>query len=310
MLRRLQGCGIGIGRTIVTRWGECHPHLSQPGKAGLRINGKVDRGWPFHGAGMYREVVTLFWRLHLLKGFRALFVAAIFSGFTVGGLAQAAQTPPQNPTPPDTPRVYTPPVVAPSDTLTNVKYDYRWELYGGLAYSHFNAGPTLLQGANLGGFDIQAARFLTRRWAAAANVRGYYGTSGAAPNPYGIRGPFVSQSMFMVGPELRGPSNQHASMTFHALVGAAYGNFESALYDQKNNKVDPDLVGFFGNQTILASAIGGSIDLNRSPRLVFRISPDATLTNYGGTSYKEQFAISVGLVYRLGKAKSLEKHNK
>lgn len=255
---------------------------------------------------MYREVVTLFWRLHLLKGFRALFVAVILSGFHVAGLAQSAQTPSQNT--PRAPRVYTPPVVAPNDTLTNVKYDSRWELYGGPAYSHFNAGPTLLQGANLGGVDIQAARFFTRRWALAANGRVYLGTSGAAPNPYGIRGPFVSQTMFLAGPELRGPSNQHASMTFHALVGGAYGSFESALYDQNNRKVDPDLVGFFNNQTVFASALGGSIDLNRSPKLAFRISPDATLTNYTGKPFKEQFAISVGIVYRLGKVGTPAKH--
>lgn len=56
---------------------------------------------------------------------------------------------------------YTQPTVAPNSTLANVRYDYRWELYGGFAYSHFNAGPDLVQGSNLGGYDIQAARFFT-----------------------------------------------------------------------------------------------------------------------------------------------------
>jgi len=177
-----------------------------------------------------------------------------------------------------------------------VRYDYRWEFYGGFAYSHFNAGPNLLQGANLGGFDAQVARFFTHRLAAAANVRGYYGTSGVVPNAYGITGPFVSEHMFLAGPEFRGPSNEHASLTLHALVGGAYGNFQHAI-----GNVPPGALGLFSNQFAFGSAFGGSIDLNRSPRLVFRISPDATFTDFGGVGLKDQFAISVGLVYRMGR---------
>jgi hypothetical protein len=206
---------------------------------------------------------------------------------------------------------YTQPTVAPNSTLANVRYDWRWELYGGFAYSHFNAGPNLVQGSNLGGYDIQAARFFTPRWAIAANARGYFGTSGVAPNIYGIRGPFVSEQMYMAGPEYRGPSNQHISMVFHALFGGAYGNFDSDLGGPpaevastpqcaaSANSVIPTCLGLFNNQFTFGSAIGGSIDLNRSPRLVFRISPDATLTDFGGAGIHEQFTLSVGLVYRL-----------
>jgi len=185
---------------------------------------------------------------------------------------------------------------APSSALAGVRYDYKWEMYGGFAYSHFNAGPNLLQGANLGGFDIQAARFLKPRWAVAGNVRGYYGTSGVIPNPYGITGPFVSEHMFLVGPEYRGLSNEHGSIMLHALVGGAYGNFEKDL-----SGVPPAALGLFSNQFAFGSAFGGSIDLNRSPRLVFRISPDATLTDFGSAGLKDQFTISVGLLYRLDK---------
>ncbi len=207
------------------------------------------------------------------------FLAGVFGG----GLAAQAQVP-----------VYTPPPVAANNSLANVRYDYRWEVYGGIAYSHFNAGPNLLQGANLGGFDIQAAHWFRQHWALAGNARGYYGTSGVIPNIYGIRGPFVSEQMYMVGPEFRGPSNAHASMTFHALVGGAHGNFNSAL-----SGVPPNALGLFNNQWTFGSAFGGSVDLNRSPNLAFRISPDATFTNFGGAGLHDQFAISVGVVYRL-----------
>ena len=200
---------------------------------------------------------------------------------------------------------YTQPVVAPNSTLANVRYDWRWEVYGGFAYSHFNAGPTIVQGSNLGGFDAQVARFFSPRWALAADGRGYYGTSAVLPNPYGIEGPFVSEHMFLAGPEYRGPSNEHVSMLFHAYVGGAYGYFTRGLQDQNGNPVPPANVGFFNNQMTFASAIGGSIDLNRSPRLVFRISPDATLTDFGSAGIHEQFAISVGLVYRFKETRSM-----
>ncbi len=199
---------------------------------------------------------------------------------------------------------YRPPVVAANNTLAGVDYNSRYEVYGGAAYSHFDAGPSLLQGANLGGFDIQGARFFTRKWAAVANLRGYLGTSGVTPNAYGIRGPFVSEYMALVGPEYRVAGNQHASLTLHALFGGAYGYFTSDLKDQNGNKIEPAQVGLFNDQISFGSAIGGSIDLNRSPRLVFRISPDATLTDFssaGKGDFKEQFGISVGIVYRFGR---------
>ncbi len=190
--------------------------------------------------------------------------------------------------------IYTPPPVTANSSLSNVRYDYRWEVYGGIAYSHFNAGPNLLQGANLGGYDIQGAHWFRQHWALAGNARGYFGTSGVVPNIYNIRGPFVSEQMYMVGPEYRGPSNRHASLTLHALFGGAYGRFDSAL-----GGVPPNALGLFNNQLSFGGAYGGAVDLNRSPNLAFRISSDATLTDFGGAGLHEQFALSVGIVYRL-----------
>ncbi len=220
--------------------------------------------------------------------FAALFALAAHPGTA---LAQAPQ--------------YHPPVVAANSTLSGVNYDNRYEVYGGVAYTHFDAGSSLLQGANLGGMDFQGAYFLNRRWSAVADVRGYYGTSGVVPNAYQIKGPAVSQYMVMAGPQYRLASNEHASVSLHAVVGGAYGYFSEDLgKDENGNKVEPPQVGLFNDQLTFASAIGGSIDLNRSPRLAFRISPEAVLTDYsanGNGDFKEQFAISIGLVYRFGK---------
>lgn len=215
-----------------------------------------------------------------------------FAGLAARG---QVQSPPPNPQLP------------PPAPLAGVRYDFPWEISGGFAYSHFDAGPGLLQGANLGGFDARAIREFSPRWGAGVNVRGYYGTSGttpncgactgSGPNAGPITGPFVSEHMFLGGPEFRALSNQHASMMLHAFFGGAYGHFTGGL-----NGVPPQNVGFFPDEWTWAGAFGGSIDLNRSPRLAFRIAPDATLTDFSGVQVKEQFALSVGLVYRMGRA--------
>ncbi|HEX4037407.1 MAG TPA: hypothetical protein VHX37_05055 [Acidobacteriaceae bacterium] len=225
---------------------------------------------------------------------RRTMVAALTAGlFSFAAAEGQIVSPPPNPQLP------------PPAPLAGVRYDYPWEIYGGFAYSHFDAGPNLLQGSNLGGFDARVVRELGTRWGVGANVRGYYGTSGAAPNcgscsgsgPNAgpIEGPFVSEHMFLGGPEYRLARNEHAALMLHAFVGGAYGDFTRGL-----NGVPPANVGFFSNQFTTAMAMGGSVDLNRSPRLVFRIAPDATLTDFGHNGFAEQFAISVGVVYRMG----------
>jgi hypothetical protein len=188
------------------------------------------------------------------------------------------------------------------DPLARVRYDERYDLSVGLAYDHMKAGPTLLQGSNLGGLDVSGSYWLTRRLAVEASGRGYLGTSGAGPNPFQINGPFVSQYLFVGGPEWLGPHNKHGALIAHALVGGAYGNFEQDLRGHS-----PADVGFYSNQLALGAILGGHFDLNRSERWVFRITPDAIITRYGInygnhiTQTDVNFAISVGAEYRFKK---------
>jgi hypothetical protein len=282
-------------------FGNSRRGLPQPSRALTELVARCNLEWlrSFHHGLLYRPALQLqgvglengkFGSVQrwVVRPIIATSVFLLIVWMFAGGAIASAQVP-----------VYTPPPVAPNTSLANVRYDYRWEVYGGIAYSHFNAGPNLLQGANLGGYDIQAAHWFRQHWAVAGNARGYFGTSGVVPNIYGIRGPAVSEQMYMVGPEFRGPSNPHVSMTFHALVGGAYGSFDSALRDQTGQPVPPNALGLFNNQWTFGSAFGGSIDLNRSQNLAFRISPDATFTDFGGAGLHDQFAISVGIVYRL-----------
>jgi hypothetical protein len=187
-----------------------------------------------------------------------------------------------------------------TDPLANVRYDNRFDVSLGMAYGHIKAGPPpLLEGANLGGLDLSASYWFSKHWALEGTGRGYVGTSGAAPNSKQIDGPFVAEYMFAAGPEWLGPHNKHGAFYAHALVGGAYGKFEQ---DLRGNS--PSVAGFFNDQMTPAAIIGGHIDLNRSPRWVFRITPDALYTRYGinygnKATYPEwNFGLSVGLEYK------------
>jgi len=186
-----------------------------------------------------------------------------------------------------------------TDPLALVRYDNRYDVSLGMAYDHMKAGPTLLQGSNLGGLDLTGSYWFSKRWAAEASGRGYLGTSGAAVNSVGIKGPFVSQYLFAAGPEWLGPHNKHGAVLAHVLVGGAYGKFEQ---DLRGNS--PSVVDFYNDQIAPAAILGGHFDLNRSARWVFRITPDAVVTRYGinyGSKITQtdvNFAISVGIEYK------------
>jgi hypothetical protein len=188
------------------------------------------------------------------------------------------------------------------DPLANVRYDNRYDVSLGMGYDHMKAGPTLLQGSNLGGLDLSASYWLNRHWGIEGNGRFYIGTSGAGVNPYNIQGPVVSQTFFTGGPEWLGPHNKHGALTAHALFGGVYGRFQQDLLGYP-----PSAFDFYNNQIAPAAIVGGHIDLNRSEHLVIRITPDAVMTHYS-TNYAPKvsqfdvnFAISVGVEYKFKK---------
>ncbi|MGA8728679.1 MAG: hypothetical protein WB608_08010 [Terracidiphilus sp.] len=205
-----------------------------------------------------------------------------------------------------TPNQSTIPAANPSyiavNPLAGVRYDNRYDLSVGMAYDHMKAGPNLLQGSNLGGLDVSGSYWFSKRWAVEGSGRGYLGTSGAAPNVYGISGPFVAQYFFVGGPEWLGPHNEHGALIAHALFGGAYADFDKEL-----RGLSPSVAGFYNNQIAPAAIIGGHMDLNRTARWVFRITPDAIITHYGinyppnSKQWDVNFGISVGAEYRFKK---------
>jgi hypothetical protein len=193
------------------------------------------------------------------------------------------------------------------DPLARVHYDNRYDLYLGFAYDHMKAGPTLVQGSNLGGLDLSGSYWFAKRWGAEGTVRAYVGTSGAGINTDGLgggalKGPFVAQYMTLAGPEWLGPHNKHGALIAHLLVGGTYGEFSHDLLGHS-----PETVDFYNDQIAPAAIIGGHMDLNRSEHWVFRITPDAVVTHYGihyppnTSQFDVNFAISVGVEYKFSK---------
>lgn len=232
-------------------------------------------------------------------GLAPLSAALLCAGFLMAGTALSAQTAPSTAPPSDsTSQTATQTSVGNSapitvqETLSSLKYNNRWEAYVGIGYERFKAGPNFLENSALGGFDARGTRWFTSRLGATANVRGYYGTSPATPNTFGIRGPFVSNHFFMAGPEFLGPHNIHAAVTLHALAGGSYGSFSSDL-----GPYTPAQVGLFNNQLNFAGDAGAAIDLNRSSKIALRIAPDMLVTHYGG-NFAPDFSIAVGILYR------------
>jgi hypothetical protein len=195
------------------------------------------------------------------------------------------------------------------DPLARVRYDNRYDLSLGFAYDHMKAGPTLLQGANLGGLDMDGSYWLTKHWGIQGSGRAYVGTSGTAPNsPNNVRGAMVKEYYFVGGAEWLGPHNKHGAIIAHAMFGGVYGDFQKDLLGQPPARFD-----FYNNQIAPAAIIGGHFDLNRSDRWVFRITPDAIIKRYSinyapnTTSTDVNFAISVGLEYKFTKIKRTSK---
>lgn len=220
----------------------------------------------------------------------ALVIVAICFPGTTASAQESSQEPVQSITPPPGT------AVPPPAPLAGVHYNYPWEIYGGIGYAATDAGPHVLQQALLGGFDARAVREFSQRWGVGANVRGYFGTTGVgATTPSSIHGPFVAEYFLLGGPEYRALYNKHAALMLHTFVGGVYGDFQHDL-----GSTPPADVGLFANQMALGMALGGSIDLNRSPRLVFRIAPDALMSDFGSNGLAEHMSLSIGVVYRLG----------
>ena len=175
-----------------------------------------------------------------------------------------------------------------------VTYDNKYEVYGGINLMNFQAGQNLPKRMNLGGVEILGTYWLTSKIGLGGEFRGEAGTTPVFPSPRDINGtsrPLVVLYSGLFGAQYRGPKNQRAALNFHAYGGVVHGDFtESGLVGN---------VGLYPNGNAPLVALGGSLDLNKSKNVAFRLSPDLMLEKFG-TETREFFALSGGVVYRFG----------
>lgn len=188
-----------------------------------------------------------------------------------------------------------------------VTYGNRYEVYGGLNFMNFQAGQNLPKRMNMGGGEISGTYWLTGKLGLTLDYRGEAGTTPVYPNAdvYGIHRPLVYMNMGMAGAQYRGPKNQFAAINYHAYGGISYGVFDGGTAGAGPHPGDgaasnAAAVGLYPNKTGPIFALGGSLDLNRSKKWAVRLSPDLILEHFG-TETREFFAISGGVVYRIGK---------
>jgi hypothetical protein len=191
---------------------------------------------------------------------------------------------------------------------TGPKYDNRWEIYGGLNFMNGQAGQNTPVRYNMGGGEVMGTYWLTSHLGIAADDRFGAGTTPVI-SPYYNR-VLIMQNITSGGVQYRGPKNRYAAIDFHALAGGTYGIFNSAVNNYPGGSPEPACptsatesqrtLGLYCNHLAPYGAVGGSIDFNESARLAIRLQPDLTFERFG-TETREFFAISMGVVYRLGK---------
>jgi hypothetical protein len=177
------------------------------------------------------------------------------------------------------------------------QYGERWDFYGGAQYSHFNPSPGRgVEAINLLGWNGSVTAWLGSPFGIEGSARGLYGNLVVPPNTEGIpAGPQMSEHLFLFGPNFRAMRRRNYTVGFHALLGAAYGVFDSGFPAGTR----PQDVGIYNDKLTMGFAIGPWVDFNLGPRLSVRAIPDWQPTHYGFTWQKE-FAGSVGIVYKFG----------
>jgi hypothetical protein len=195
-------------------------------------------------------------------------------------------------------------------------YNNRWEVYGGLNFMNGQAGQVQPgRRFNMGGAEAMGTYWLGNGHGGPVSKLGIAvdGRFGAGTTP--VLSPYynrvvIMESTFMGGLQYRGPKNRYAAIDFHVLGGGAYGDFNYAVNHYPGGSPVPACstqpnepsLGLYCNHVAPYGTVGGSIDFNESARLAVRLQPDMVFEHFG-TETREFFAISAGVVYRIGKVK-------
>lgn len=180
------------------------------------------------------------------------------------------------------------------------QYEERWDIYGGFSGSHFNPGSGRgVQAIWLKGWNGDVTAWFKQIFGLEFSARGYYGTIIVPPNTLGITKSDMSEHLFLVGPNFRMLRKENYAAGMHLLMGAANGSFDQGF---KGSGIQPYQLTIYNNKVAYAMAVGGWLDYNVNPRWAVRVTTDWQPTRFGYMTQNE-FAGTVGLVYKLGRLK-------
>jgi hypothetical protein len=176
-----------------------------------------------------------------------------------------------------------------------VTYDNPFELYVGLNYMNFEAGPHLAKQMNLGGVEASGTYWVNSRWGGVVDFRGDAGTTFVQPQIYFNGRAIAVLYTGMLGVQYRLQKRQRFATSLHAYGGISHGNFSETITPAQGS-------GLYNNISKPIETAGGSVDFNTSKKWAVRLSPDVIVEQFGPGS-REFFSISGGVVYRIGSRK-------
>ena len=173
-------------------------------------------------------------------------------------------------------------------------YGHKYELYFGGAYLRFHPGA-YLQRNNEGGWNVGVTDYIRPKLGITGDFRGYYGTAYVGNNPYGVFLPSISQYTFLFGPQYRIYKQPRLAVSANVLAGFAHGNFDTGT-----GGLPGSLIGLYPNGTVFSFSASAPVDVNLSPGLALRVTPQYLFTNFG-SSAQNNLGFNAGVVYRWGK---------
>ncbi len=210
--------------------------------------------------------------------------------------SQAVPLPAQDTAPSAGPKVHD---TSKLDASKAATYDNRWEIYGGLSLMNGQAGQNLPKRYNLGGGEGMVTYWLGTHLGVSGDYRWAGGTTPLIPNPYYNR-VLITQNIGSGGVQWRGPHNRYVAIGYHALGGVAQGTFDHAIKGYPGGSpVTAAQVGLYPNGSTPWGAAGGTLDFNYKANIAIRFQPEITFEHFG-TETREFFALSGGVVWRLG----------
>lgn len=173
-------------------------------------------------------------------------------------------------------------------------YMHQYEAYTGIGYLRFTPGPSR-QRLTYYAWNVGLTRYMNERLGITVDGRGYFGTAYVGLNYYGLTRPAISQYQAMAGPTYRFYLKPKYAFSGRVLGGLAHGNFSG-----DTNQLGGTTLGLYPDGNTYAINAGVSGEVNLTPSIAFRLTPEYAFTGFGSTQQASR-GFTGSIVYRFGR---------